>query len=116
MPRVLVNIQSNDGWSVHFIGPDNNTRVGPWLVLDTHHEVCAILRWGNISADEMTEHESSIRCLNTSSVGFELTGHQLAQLRERAKGWVVGYSGFSRITAIAPTSNITATVARPELK
>ena len=57
MPRVLVNIQSNDGWSVHFIGPDNISRIGPWLLLDSHDEARAILRWGNISADETTEHE-----------------------------------------------------------
>jgi hypothetical protein len=87
MPRVLVNIQSGDYWSVHFIGPDNNTRIGPWLLLDSHDEARAILRWGNISADEITEHESSIRRWSTSSVGLEITERQLAQLVERGKSW-----------------------------
>jgi len=51
MPRVLVNIQSSQYWSVHFIGPDNKTRIGPWLLLDSHDEARAILHWGKISDD-----------------------------------------------------------------
>lgn len=45
MPRVLVNVMSND-WAVHFIGPDGKTRIGPWLLLDGPEEVLAILTWG----------------------------------------------------------------------
>jgi hypothetical protein len=40
--RVLVNVMCSD-WSVHFIGPDGRTRIGPWLLLDNHDEVRAIL-------------------------------------------------------------------------
>jgi hypothetical protein len=40
--RVLVNVMCSD-WSVHFIGPDGQTRIGPWLLLDNHDEVRAIL-------------------------------------------------------------------------
>jgi hypothetical protein len=30
--RFLVNVMSA-GWSVHFIGPDGQTRIGPWLCM-----------------------------------------------------------------------------------
>jgi hypothetical protein len=91
MPRVLVNIQSGE-WSMHFIGPDNRTRFGPWLLLDTHEDARAILRWGNVSAEKLAEHESHIECWGTSSVALELTDRQLAQLVERGKGWP--WSGY----------------------
>ena len=66
MPRVLVNIQSSQYWSVHFIGPDNKTRIGPWLLLDSHDEARAILHWGKISDDATAEHESCIRRWSTN--------------------------------------------------
>lgn len=84
--RVLANIMSND-WAVHFIGPDGHTRIGPWLLHDSHDEVRKLLRWGNISEEELAEHESSIRCWNVSSVAWQLTDRQLAQLIERGRGW-----------------------------
>jgi hypothetical protein len=55
MPRVLVNVTSND-WAAHFIGPDGKTRIGPWLLLDGPEEVHAILRWGNASDEDLSEH------------------------------------------------------------
>jgi hypothetical protein len=42
-------------WSVHFIGPDGKTRVGPWLLLDSHEEERAILCWGNITDEGLAE-------------------------------------------------------------
>jgi len=42
MHRVLLNVASSD-WSVHFIAPDGRTRIGPWLLLDSHDEVLEIL-------------------------------------------------------------------------
>lgn len=59
MHRVLVNIASGD-WSVHFIGPDGQTRIGPWLLFDTHDEVRKILRWGNITPEELAEHAKKL--------------------------------------------------------
>jgi hypothetical protein len=50
MARVLVNVMESD-WSVHFIGPDGQTRIGPWLLLDSHDEVRAILRCGMGASD-----------------------------------------------------------------
>jgi hypothetical protein len=87
MARVLVNVMASDDWSVHFIGPDGQTRIGPWLLLDSHDEVRAILRWGNVSAAELEEHESSIRRWNVSSVSLDLTERQMAALIERGRGW-----------------------------
>lgn len=86
MHRVLVNVMSND-WSVHFIGPDGKTRIGPWLLLDSHDEVVSILRWGNITAEELAVHESSIRCWSVSSVVVYLTNEQIAALIRRGRGW-----------------------------
>jgi hypothetical protein len=56
MNRVLVNVMSGD-WSVHFIGPDGQTRIRPWLLHDSHDEVKKLLRWGNPAADEWKEHD-----------------------------------------------------------
>jgi hypothetical protein len=86
MARVLVNVMGND-WGVHFIAPDGRTRIGPWLLLDGHEEVLAILQWGNISAEDLTEHESSLRRWNVSSVALDLTETQIAALIERGRGW-----------------------------
>lgn len=86
MARVLVNVMASD-WAVHFIGSDGRTRIGPWLLLDSHDEVRAILRWGNVSAAELEEHESSIRRWNVSSVSLDLTERQMAALIERGRCW-----------------------------
>jgi hypothetical protein len=59
----------------------------PWLLLDSHDEVRAILRWGNISAEELAEHEGSIRRWGVSSAVLNLTDQQLAALIERGRGW-----------------------------
>ena len=86
MPRVLINVTKSD-WDVHFIAPDGRTRIGPWLLMDNHDQVRAILRWGNVSAEELEEHESSIRRWGVSSVGLDLTEKQLDDLIERGRGW-----------------------------
>jgi hypothetical protein len=86
MARVLVNVTAND-WGVHFIAPDGRTRIRPWLLLDGHDEVLAILRWGNISAFDLAEHESSLRRWNVSSVALDLSETQIAALIERGRGW-----------------------------
>jgi hypothetical protein len=85
MPRVLVNVMSSE-WSVHFIGPEQ-IRIGPWLLFDSHDEVRSLLRWGNPSDTDMEEHESGIRRWGCSSVAWNITNKQLAQLIERGKGW-----------------------------
>jgi hypothetical protein len=72
MPRVLCNVMVSD-WSVNFIGPDEKTRVGPWLLLDSHDEVRAILRWGNVTNEELAEHEINIRRWGVSSAVLNLT-------------------------------------------
>ena len=82
MARVLCNVMTRD-WSVNFIGPDGKTRVGPWLLLNSHDEVRAILRWGNVSDEELAERESSIRRWGVSSAVLNLTERQLAELIER---------------------------------
>jgi hypothetical protein len=86
MARVLCNVMFSD-WSVHFIAPDGRTRIGPWLLLDSHEEVRAILRWGNITAEELEVHENSIRRWSVSSAVLHLTEQQLGALIERGRGW-----------------------------
>jgi hypothetical protein len=53
----------------------------------TARRKCAILRWGNIIAEELAEHESSIRRWGVSSAVLHLTDRQLAALIERGLGW-----------------------------
>jgi hypothetical protein len=86
MPRVLVNVDARD-WAVHFIGPDGKTRIGPWLLHDSHEEVLKILAWGNVSGEWLEEHESSLRRWNFSTVALELNERKLAALIERGRGW-----------------------------
>jgi hypothetical protein len=86
MARVLCNVMTSD-WSVNFIGPDGKTGIGPWLLLDSHDAVRAILRWGNISDKELAAHENSIRRWGVSSAVLDLTERQLAALIERGRGW-----------------------------
>ena len=86
MNRVLVNVKSS-GWSVHFIGTDGETRIGPWLLHDSHDEVRKLLSWGNPTPDEMEEHEASIRRWGFSTVVWQLDNRKLAQLIERGRGW-----------------------------
>jgi hypothetical protein len=107
MPRVLVNIQSSQYWSVHFIGPDNKTRIGPWLLFDNHEQARAILHWGRISANDMAEHDSSIRRWSTSSVGLEITERQLAQLIERGKVHIRSFCSFLVARTLANTCLLT---------
>jgi len=56
MNRVMVSVGSDD-WSVHFIAPDGKTRIGPWLLLDSHDEFRKLLSWGTVSAEELKEHD-----------------------------------------------------------
>jgi hypothetical protein len=86
MARVLCNVMTRD-WSVNFIAADGKTRIGPWLLFDSHEEVRAMLRWGNITEEELGEHESSIRRWGVSSAVLHLTDRQLAELIERGRGW-----------------------------
>ena len=60
MHRVLVNVMSSN-WSVHFIGPDRQIGIRPWLLFDSHDEVRSVLRSANPSDADMGEHESSVR-------------------------------------------------------
>ena len=86
MHRVLVNVASSD-WAVHFIAPDGKTRIGPWLLHDSHDEVIKILRWCGITDEELAEHHSSIRRWGCSSTVVMLTDAKLAALIERGRGW-----------------------------
>jgi hypothetical protein len=49
--------------------------------------VRAILRWGNLAAEELAERENSIRRLGVSSAVLHVTDRQLAALIERGRGW-----------------------------
>jgi hypothetical protein len=87
-PRVLCNVgQGREDWSIHFIAPDGQTRIGPWLLLDTNDEVLAILRWGNPSDQEMAQHERGMRQWSVSSVALDLTARQLDGLIQRGRDW-----------------------------
>ena len=86
MHRVLVNVTSSD-WAVHFIAPDGKTRIGPWLLHDTHDEVLAILVWCGVTQEELAEHHSAIRRWGASSVEVKMTDHKMAALIKRGEGW-----------------------------
>ena len=86
MHRVLVNVMQS-GWSVHFIAPDGKTRIGPWLLHDTHDEVLKILEWCDITPEELEEHHSAIRRWGCNSAVVWLTDAKLAALIKRGEGW-----------------------------
>ena len=80
MPRVLVNVMSND-WAVHFIGPDGKTRIGPWLLFDGPDEVRAILRWGNVSAEDSDAHVTGDDCATTEARRVSASDPQVRRCR-----------------------------------
>jgi len=86
MHRVLVNVSASD-WAVHFIAPDGQTRIGPWLLHDSHEEVLKILAWCGITEEELATHHDSLRRWNFSSAVVMLTDAKLAALIERGRGW-----------------------------
>jgi hypothetical protein len=57
------------------------------LLLRSYDKVRAILRWGNVTDEELAEHESSIKRWGVSSAVLNLTDRQLAELIERGRGW-----------------------------
>jgi hypothetical protein len=56
-----------------------------WFLLDSHDEVLAILRCGDVTTEELEEHESTLRRWGCSSVVLMLTDAKVAALIER--GW-----------------------------
>jgi hypothetical protein len=48
------DVLSSD-WAVHFIEPDGKTRIGPWLLHESHDEVLTSLIWGNPTEDEIKD-------------------------------------------------------------
>jgi hypothetical protein len=77
MHRVLVNVASSD-WAVHFIGPDGKTRIGPWLLHDSHEDVLKIFEWCGITEEVLAEHHSAIRRWGCSSSVVWLSDAKLA--------------------------------------
>ena len=108
--RVLVNVAQSD-WAVHFVGPDGRTRIGPWLLCDSHDEVLKILHWADISDEELAEHESSIRRWGCSSAAVMLTDAKLAALVERGRGWP--WNGYELAQMKAAPARLSVP-ARPE--
>jgi hypothetical protein len=86
MHRVLVNVASSD-WAVHFIAPDGKTRIGPWLLHDSHEEVLRILAWCGIMEEEMAEHRHAPRRWGSNSAVVWRTDAKLKALVDRGKGW-----------------------------
>jgi len=68
----MANIASAD-WAFHFIAPDGKTRVGPWLLMDSHASVLNTLRWGKLSEEELEQHVFAVTFWGCSSVHLELT-------------------------------------------
>jgi hypothetical protein len=86
MHRVLVNVMRSE-WSVHFIAPDGKTRIGPWLLHDTHDEVLKVLEWCDITPEELEDHHSAIRRWGSNSAVVWLTDAKLTALIKRGEGW-----------------------------
>jgi hypothetical protein len=47
-------------WAVHFIDSDYRTRIGSWLLCDSHDDVLKIFHWGHIAAEDLAEHHRNI--------------------------------------------------------
>jgi hypothetical protein len=74
--------------------------------------VWGILRWGNISAEALAEHEISIGWWGVSSAVLDLTDRQLAALIERGGAWL--RNGYERrLMHVARIRSATAKIAPP---
>lgn len=61
--------------------------MGPWLLYDNHDEVLEILRWCEITEEELANHHSAIRRWGFNSAAVLLSDAKLAALIRRAEGW-----------------------------
>jgi hypothetical protein len=66
---------------------DGKTRIGPWLLFGSHDEILGILRWGDVSADELRIHGTSMKCWSVSSVALELPQGRIVSLIGSPRGW-----------------------------
>ena len=79
MHELIANIQGN-GWAVHFLETDCRTRVGPWLLLDTHERVLMMLSRVHVRPENMVAHHEHIRAWGVDSLHFHMTDQQYADL------------------------------------
>lgn len=84
--RVLVNVAEGESGLPASLHQTERRELAPWLLHGNHDEVRTLLNWGNVSAQEMDEHELNIRRWGTSTVVW-LTHRKLAQLIDRGKRW-----------------------------
>jgi hypothetical protein len=47
-------------WAVHLMDTDGQTRIGPWLLSDSHDEALRILTWGHITPGDIAEHHGNM--------------------------------------------------------
>jgi hypothetical protein len=74
-------------WAVHFMESDGQTRIGPWLLCDSHDEVLRILRWGHITPEDLAEHHRSITQWGVGGGSLHLSSRERHQLIARGQGW-----------------------------
>ena len=74
-------------WSVTFTDTDHKTRIGPWLLCDSHDEVLRILTWGHISGRELDEHHRNIRRWGVGGGTLHLSSRERFQLIAKGQGW-----------------------------
>ena len=65
----LVNVASSD-WAVHFIAPDGKTRIGPWLLHESHDQVLMILEWCGSFVDTAISTEPLDRRVGLAMLEF----------------------------------------------
>lgn len=65
-----------NGWSLTFTDTDGKTRIGPWLLCDSHAEVVKILRWGNITDDDLDKHHYDLRRWGIAGGKLHLSSRQ----------------------------------------
>ena len=74
-------------WAVHFIDSDYRTRIGPWLLCDSHEDVLKILHWGHIAPEDLAEHYRNIARWGVGGGWLHLSSRERHQLIARGHGW-----------------------------
>jgi hypothetical protein len=85
-PHVISCHVMRVGWSVTFIDVDYKTRIGPWLLCDTHEEVLKILAWGHVTAEDLAKHHCNIARWGVGGGNLHLSGRERHQLIARGHG------------------------------
>lgn len=84
-PHAILCHVIQSGWSVTFTETDGQTRIGPWLLCNSHEDVLQILTWGHIEKDSLAMHHRNLARWSVGSGTLYLSTKERYQLVARGR-------------------------------